>query len=77
MWHKIQQGENNDVDRGLVRKPAGKIVHGTYRCRRQVKVKQSHYRPDNRLMKVARLSALRTDRLYLQEIFRVLMSVRG
>ena len=65
-------------------------VWHTDTCWRDIvkKAKQSHYRPwwfqeveaprfqDNRYMKVVR-SALRTGRLYPQEIFLVLISVRG
>jgi len=62
------------------------MLHASYWSK---KVKQSHYRPrgfeeievprfhDNQHMKVVKLSALRTGRLYPQEIFLVLISVGG
>jgi hypothetical protein len=57
----------------------------------KIKVKQTHYRPgqalrfpggaprfeDSRHMKVVRLSAVHTGRLYHQETFLVLISVGG
>ena len=64
-------------------------IFGNYTPLGKVKVKVSHYRPlgfqkveapkflDNRHMKVVRLSALRTGRLYPQEELLVLISVRG
>jgi len=39
MWYRIRLGENNNVDRVLVRKPEGMRLHGTYRCRRQGDIK--------------------------------------
>ena len=67
-----------------------KVAHqGQNMQKVKVKLKQSHYRPggfqeaetprleDNRHMKAVRLSALGIGRLYLQDIFLVLISVRG
>jgi hypothetical protein len=69
---------------------ATRTVPSRHSCQVKVKVKQTHYRPgqacngieapifqDSRHMKMVRLSALRTGRLYPQEIFLVLISVRG
>jgi len=39
MWHRINLGRNNNVDRGLVRKPEGNRLHRTYPCRRQGDIK--------------------------------------
>jgi len=68
------------------------ITLGIPHIKVKVKVKQSHYRPgqalrfqeleaprihDHRHMKVVSLLALHTGRLYPQEIFLILISVRG
>jgi len=84
---------NNMATCVLLSGNAGSKPVSTDECMVKVKVKQSHYRPgqalrgfqevevprfqDNRHMKVVRLSALRTGSLYPQEIFLVLISVRG
>jgi hypothetical protein len=70
--------------------PKNHNCHSSEILKSHFKVKESHYRPglwfkdveaprfqNNRHMKVARLSALSTGRFYPQEIFLVLISVRG
>jgi len=72
------------------RRPSA-VFHRSYSCSAE-KVKQSHYRPgqalrfpevcvsrlqDNWHMNVVRLLALRTGRLYPQEILLALISIRG
>jgi len=56
----------------------GKAIpgHAYYRPRGSQEVEAPGFR-DNRHIKVARLSALHTGRLYPKEIFLVLISVRG
>jgi hypothetical protein len=39
MWSRIRLGQNNNVDRGLVRKPEVMRLHVTYPCRRQGDIK--------------------------------------
>jgi hypothetical protein len=85
------QGKWWDVNLDLV-KPENSNYSNAHYSIQHLKVKQSHYRPGqvmkfpggwgskilrNRHMKVARLSAPRTGRLYLQVLFLVLISVRG